>query len=114
MLTHADLENHQLARRPYNIYIYIYIYIDLENHRLARDYEDSLILKRVLFECFDCYIALLYIAFYQLNCTRLRSEVSVTPGVPSHFPLPLPPSSSPPAAAIAPKDLCVVTWGFLF
>eukprot|EP00802_Teleaulax_amphioxeia_P022221 Tamp_22644.p2 GENE.Tamp_22644~~Tamp_22644.p2 ORF type:complete len:197 (+),score=22.03 Tamp_22644:353-943(+) len=48
---------------------------DLENHRLARDYETSLILKRVLFESFDCYAVLLYIAFYQFNCTRLRNEV---------------------------------------
>jgi hypothetical protein len=48
---------------------------ELENHRLVREFENALILKRILFESFDCYAILFYIAFYQLKCQRLQTEV---------------------------------------
>lgn len=48
---------------------------DLENHRTERDWDNSLIIKRVLFEVFDCFLPLFYIAFYQLNVVALRREL---------------------------------------
>ena len=36
---------------------------------------NSLIIKRVLFEVFDCFLPLFYIAFYQLNVVALRREL---------------------------------------
>jgi hypothetical protein len=41
----------------------------------VREFENALILKRILFESFDCYAILFYIAFYQLKCQRLQTEV---------------------------------------
>jgi len=48
---------------------------DWENHKTDAEYENSLILKRFLFEAFDCYISLFYLAFYELDIMRLRSEL---------------------------------------
>jgi len=48
---------------------------DWENHKTDEDYENSLILKRFLFEAFDCYISLFYLAFFELDIMRLRSEL---------------------------------------
>ena len=48
-------------------------------HPRARSYvsekESSIVIKRFLFEAFDCYIALFYIAFYELDVAKLRSEL---------------------------------------
>jgi hypothetical protein len=38
-----------------------------ENHRTRHAHESSLIAKRVLFEAFDCYISLFYLAFCQVT-----------------------------------------------
>jgi hypothetical protein len=46
-----------------------------ENHRTHANHENSLILKRFFFEVFDCYIALFYVAFVQLDVMRLRGEL---------------------------------------
>ena len=46
-----------------------------ENHKTDEDFENSLILKRFLFEAFDCYISLFYLAFFELDIIRLRSEL---------------------------------------
>lgn len=43
--------------------------------RTERDWDNSLIIKRVLFEVFDCFLPLFYIAFYQLNVVALRREL---------------------------------------
>eukprot|EP00794_Sanderia_malayensis_P011886 gene11886-13118_t len=48
---------------------------DFENHRTEQQYNSSLIIKKVLFELFDCYLPLFYIAFYQLNIISLRREL---------------------------------------
>ena len=48
---------------------------DNENHRFKEDYENSLILKRFLFESFDCYISLFYLGFIQQDIRRLRREL---------------------------------------
>lgn len=48
---------------------------DWENHVDQKSYENSLILKRFLFEAFDCYIALFYLAFYACDVDRLRLEL---------------------------------------
>jgi anoctamin-10 len=48
---------------------------DWENHATQTSYENSLILKRFLFEAFDCYIVLFYLAFYERNVDRLRMEL---------------------------------------
>eukprot|EP00811_Abedinium_folium_P017634 NODE_2655_length_2171_cov_10.424168.p1 GENE.NODE_2655_length_2171_cov_10.424168~~NODE_2655_length_2171_cov_10.424168.p1 ORF type:complete len:690 (+),score=159.17 NODE_2655_length_2171_cov_10.424168:229-2070(+) len=46
-----------------------------ENHRFIHEHENSLILKRFLFEAFDCYIALFYVAFFQQDIVKLRREL---------------------------------------
>lgn len=43
--------------------------------RTERDWDNSLIIKRVFFEIFDCFLPLFYIAFYQLNVVALRREL---------------------------------------
>jgi hypothetical protein len=48
---------------------------DWENHSSQKEYENSLILKRFLFEAFDCYISLFYLAFYACDVDRLRMEL---------------------------------------
>jgi hypothetical protein len=48
---------------------------DWENHESQRAYDNSLILKRFLFEAFDCYIVLFYLAFYERDVERLRMEL---------------------------------------
>lgn len=48
---------------------------DEENPRTNLQYDNSVILKRFLFESFDCYIALFYLAFFQFDVIRLRTEL---------------------------------------
>jgi anoctamin-10 len=48
---------------------------DWENHKARADHNNSLILKRFLFEAFDCYVALFYLAFFERNVDKLRSEL---------------------------------------
>jgi len=48
---------------------------EFENHRTEHEHENSIIIKRFLFEAFDCYIALFYIAFYELDPIALRQEL---------------------------------------
>ncbi|KAF0695410.1 Aste57867_13759 [Aphanomyces stellatus] len=48
---------------------------DWENHKTIEEFDDALILKRFLFEAFDCYIALFYLAFCQLDVVLLRNEL---------------------------------------
>lgn len=48
---------------------------DLENHETEVSHHDSFVLKRFLFEAFDCYVALFYLAFYERNVDRLRMEL---------------------------------------
>ena len=47
----------------------------IENHETETSHSSSLILKRFLFEAFDCYVALFYLAFYERDVDRLRSEL---------------------------------------
>ena len=46
-----------------------------ENHQTQLAFSNSLILKRFLFEAFDCYVALFYLAFYERNIDKLGSEL---------------------------------------
>lgn len=46
-----------------------------ENHQTRPSYSNSLILKRFLFEAFDCYVALFYLAFFERNIDKLTSEL---------------------------------------
>lgn len=48
---------------------------DWENHETQTAHDNSLILKRFLFEAFDCYIVLFYLAFYERDVERLRDEL---------------------------------------
>ncbi|XP_002170516.2 anoctamin-10 isoform X1 [Hydra vulgaris] len=48
---------------------------DFENHKTEQQHNDSLIAKRLLFELFDCYLPLFYIAFYQLDIVSLKREL---------------------------------------
>lgn len=43
--------------------------------RTYREWHSALVVKRVCFECFDCFMPLLYIAFYQLDVVTLRAEI---------------------------------------
>ena len=47
----------------------------LLSHRTEENYQNSLVIKRVIFEAFDCYLALFYIAFYRLDVVALRAEL---------------------------------------
>lgn len=46
-----------------------------ENHKFDQDYENALILKRFIFEAFDCYIALFYLAFLQTDFQLVQLEL---------------------------------------
>jgi hypothetical protein len=46
-----------------------------ENHETTVNHRNSLVLKRFLFEAFDCWVALFYLAFYERDIERLRSEL---------------------------------------
>lgn len=48
----------------------------LENHRTDHHFNNSLIVKRIFFESFDCYIALFYLAFCKFDITALRTDLS--------------------------------------
>jgi len=48
---------------------------DWENHETQASHDQSLVLKRFLFEAFDCYIVLFYLAFYERDVERLRLEL---------------------------------------
>jgi anoctamin-10 len=48
---------------------------EAENHATDAAFANSLVLKRFLFEAFDCYIPLVYLAFVQFDVLRLRSEL---------------------------------------
>jgi hypothetical protein len=61
----------------------------LENHRTDHDYNNSLILKRIFFDGFDCYIALFYLAFCKFDINALRNDLFGL-SVPSSLPLLLP------------------------
>ena len=43
--------------------------------RTVEGWEKSFIAKRVMFEAFDCYLALFYIAFYRFDVVALRNEL---------------------------------------
>ena len=44
--------------------------------RTVHRWNSSLVVKRVFFECFDCFMPLFYIAFYQLDVVTLRAEIA--------------------------------------
>ena len=46
-----------------------------ENHETNITHRNSIVLKRFLFEAFDCYVALFYLAFYERDVDRLRLEL---------------------------------------
>lgn len=48
---------------------------DMENHRLHRSHDASLLIKRFAFEACDCYLALFYIAFEMQDVPKLRNEL---------------------------------------
>jgi hypothetical protein len=48
-----------------------------ENHETKISHENSLILKRFLFEAFDAYLALFYLAFYEQSVEKVSSELVV-------------------------------------
>lgn len=46
-----------------------------ENHRTARDFANSLIMKRFIFEFLDCYSSLFFLAFVDCSIASLRKEL---------------------------------------
>jgi len=46
-----------------------------ENHENQLSHNNSLVLKRFLFEAFDCYIPLFFLAFYERDVERLNAEL---------------------------------------
>jgi anoctamin-10 len=45
---------------------------DRENHKYKSSYENSLIVKRFMFEFFDCFLPLIYLGWWDLNFALLR------------------------------------------
>ncbi len=45
-------------------------------HRTEGRWHASMVIKRVTFECVDCFMPLFYIAFYQLDIITLRAEIA--------------------------------------
>mmetsp|Transcript_14116 Transcript_14116/g.15956 ORF Transcript_14116/g.15956 Transcript_14116/m.15956 type:complete len:361 (+) Transcript_14116:1327-2409(+) len=48
---------------------------DWENHQYQVTHNNSLIMKRFCFEAFDAYLVLMYLAFYEQDVTKVRSEL---------------------------------------
>ena len=48
---------------------------DRENHKYQSRYDNSLIVKRCIFEFSDCFIPLIYLGWWELNFTALRANV---------------------------------------
>ncbi|OQR97514.1 anthranilate synthase component I [Thraustotheca clavata] len=46
-----------------------------ENHATHADYENAFVLKRFLFEAFDCYVPLFYLAFVERDVVLLKTEL---------------------------------------
>lgn len=46
-----------------------------ENHRVKSNHENSLIIKRFVFEFFDCFFPLFYLAFITRNISALKSQL---------------------------------------
>lgn len=51
------------------------ILTDWENHENQLIYENSIIIKRFFFEAIDCYLVILYLAFYEQDVDKVRSEL---------------------------------------
>ena len=68
----TDLENHRLGIE--NIYIH-HGHYNYFPYRDVHSWHNSLVVKRVLFECADCFLPLFYIAFYQFDVEALRNEL---------------------------------------
>jgi anoctamin-10 len=48
---------------------------DMENHRVRSNYENTIILKRYIFEFMDNYMCFFYIAFINQNFISLKSQI---------------------------------------
>jgi hypothetical protein len=48
---------------------------DWENHESQVTYNNSFIFKRFFFEAFDAYLVIMYLAFYEQDVTKVRSEL---------------------------------------
>lgn len=58
------------------IYRYVATWLtDFENHATDTDHENALALKRFLFEAFDAYAVLFYLAFLDFDLVKLRAEL---------------------------------------
>lgn len=65
------LENHRYKFMMCNIALHLNpIYV-----RTDHDFNNSLIVKRIFFESFDCYIALFYLAFCKFDINALRTDL---------------------------------------
>ena len=59
------------------MYMHIHMYTHMYMHtRTEQRWHSSLVIKRVTFECTDCFMPLFYIAFYQLDVITLRAEIT--------------------------------------
>uniref|UniRef100_A0AC35U6K4 Anoctamin n=1 Tax=Rhabditophanes sp. KR3021 TaxID=114890 RepID=A0AC35U6K4_9BILA len=59
------------------LYRYLAVWLnDFENHRIDADYEQSLILKIVIFQCVSAFASLFYIAFYLKDMIRLQETLA--------------------------------------
>jgi anoctamin-10 len=46
-----------------------------ENHKYKSSYENSLLVKRFIFEFFDCFLPLMYFGWWEMNFKVLRQNV---------------------------------------
>lgn len=49
-----------------------------ENHKYQSNFENSLIVKRFIFEFFDCFLPLIYFGWWELDFVTLRQNVIAT------------------------------------
>ena len=54
---------------------FVVVFICSNLPRTVQSWRNSLVVKRVFFECFDCFLPLFYIAFYQLDVVTLQAEI---------------------------------------
>lgn len=66
----TDWENHRYTPTSYHVTKELILF-----SRTMSEYHSALVVKRVVFECFDCFMPLFYVAFYQLDVITLRAEI---------------------------------------
>jgi hypothetical protein len=70
IMTHILICANQMVYRKVAVFL-----TSFENYRTHREFENAILLKRVVIECFDCYLPLFYICFHGKSLKQLRMEL---------------------------------------